>query len=280
MNATTTNPALVLFLVDGSHSTGASWTVDVDSGQQASICHSLQEEVNRALHDLIINVCYSEGELRERINLGVYIAQGEEVQWGMDCDPPSDGWFGVSEWASLAPQPEEDGLIPTWVELQAKGKTPLLEGWRRCYEIIDSYVNRFPESSVVLISLTDGLFSELGLSPEVQEATLNQQNNSVGRKNFLHLIGHISPDGQQGLAFPMAPPDGEFEAFLFNLSTNLPSHLFENGKAVVSGLEVDEGSKAYVHNADHVLLSELIQLGSRVVAANSLSLYTTQTEEE
>lgn len=280
MNATTTNPALVLFLVDGSHSTGATWTMDEMSGDQSSICHTIQEEVNRALHDLIINVCYSEGELRERINLGVYIAQGEEVRWGMDCEPPSDGWLGVSEWANLAPQPDEDGLIPTWVEFQASGKTPLLDGWRRCFDIISSYVHRFPSCSVLLITLTDGLFSELGLEQTVQEATLNHQRSSVGGADFLHFIGHISPDGKEGLAFPSAPPEGEFETFLFNLSTNLPPHLFENGNAVVNGVQVEKDVKAYIHNADQGLLSELIQLGSRVVAANSVSLRISQMEEE
>ena len=101
-------------------------------------------------------------------------------------------------------------------------------------------------------------------------------------KPILHLIGHISPDGKPATLFPEELPEGEYEQLLFQLATVLPSHLFDNGATEFCGVPISKRSRAYVHNADHGLLSELIQLGSRVVDGNAVVVTPTkgETEEE
>lgn len=282
MKATTTNPALVMILVDGSHSTGASWVIDDKTGQESTVSRSIQDGVNRALHDLIINVCYADGVILGRINLGVVVAQGDEVRWGLDCEEPEDGWLDVASWANLAPQPANANEIPQWLSIQPEGKTPLIEGWESCFSTIEKYRQQYPESSVLLMTLTDGLFSELDLTEEIQDDLSKQQASCVGDASYLHLIGHISPDGKPSTLFPEGLPEGEYEQLLFELSTVLPSHLLDNGATEFCGVPISKRSRAYVHNADHGLLSELIQLGSRVVDGNAVVLTPTkgETEEE
>ena len=56
---------------------------------------------------------------------------------------------------------------------------------------------------------------------------------------------------------------------LFDLSTPLPSHMFEgNQNPHLGGVSISPESRSYIHNADPVLLSDMIQLGSRVVDGN------------
>jgi hypothetical protein len=280
LKATTANPALILFLVDGSHSTGSSWVVDTTNGEQSSISQSIQDGVNRALHDLIINVCYSDGELLERVNLSIFVAQGEDVRWGLDCEQPESGWLGVHSWANLAEQPKQSNEFPKWLSYEAEGKTPLLEGWRTCFTTIREYVKNYPSGSVLLITLTDGSFHEMNLTEHVKQELIDLQKASTGENAFLHLIGHISPDGEEPILFPIHKPEDEYEEFLFSISTKLPPHLFENGSTTFAGVEVEANSRAYVHNADHGLLSELIQLGSRFVDGNIKKTTLQFSEEE
>ena len=50
------------------------------------------------------------------------------------------------------------------------------------------------------MTLTDGLFSELDLTEEIQGDLSKQQASCVGETSYLHLIGH-SPDGKPATLF-------------------------------------------------------------------------------
>jgi len=281
MKASTKNPALILFLVDGSHSTGASWVTDSTTGAEQSIASSIESGVNRALHDLVVNVCYDEGEIRNRIALSLLIAQGDTTRWGLEGERPSDGWLPSDEWSVMAPQPEDDGSLPKWLSLQPEGKTPIVDGWHCAFETVSDFLQQNPESSAMIITLTDGSFEELNLSADVVNDLLERQSALTESTNFLHLIGHISRGGSTPLVFPNQRPDGDVQAMLYDLATQLPSHLFSGqSQPVLNGVAIDKEAKAYVHNADHGLLSELIELGSRVVDGGPVPAPAELEEEE
>ena len=107
MKATTQSPALILFLVDGSHSTGVSWITDAKQGTEESIAATLETAVNRALHDLVVNVCYSEMDSCNRISLGLYVAHGESVSWSIGEEQKGDGWLPSVNGSILATQDDE-----------------------------------------------------------------------------------------------------------------------------------------------------------------------------
>jgi hypothetical protein len=278
MKATTQSPALVLFLVDGSHSTGVSWITDAKQGTEESIAATLETAVNRALHDLVVNVCYQESEICNRISLGLYVAQGDSVSWGIGEDTPEDGWLPSDQWAILATQ---DGESPRWFTLEPKGKTPLLKGWKKMYAILSEFYATFPQSSAMLITLTDGSFKELNFNKETSEELVELQFSTVGERSFVHLLAHISADGDESLVFPTERPAGDVSSMLFDLSTPLPSHMFKGTQnPSLGGVSLLPESRSYIHNADPVLLSEMIQLGSRVVDANSPRPLPVPVDEE
>ena len=59
-------------------------------------------------------------------------------------------------------------------------------------------------------------------------------------------------------------------SMLYDLSTPLPGPICSRGlkHPSLGGVSLSPESRAYIHNADPVLLSEMIQLGSRVVEGN------------
>ena len=265
MKATTENPALVLFLVDGSHSTGISWSINEETGAQATISQSIQNGVNRALHDLIVNICYDDAQIRERILLGLYTAQGKDITWSLDSEQPQTGWATVQEWVELAEHPEEEGSVPTWLRIEPQGKTPLMDGWKHCVKLLSRYYEEYPNGSALLITLTDGMFGELELTKSVIDELLAEFYQSVNKDTFVHLIGHIDADGGTPLLFPSQRPDGIYQGWLFDLTTTFPQHILDSPVNEFNGVTIDRASRTYIHNADHGLLSALIQLGSRFV---------------
>lgn len=276
MKATTQHPALVVFVIDASHSTGATWIADEPSGKEETVANTLENSVNRALHDLVVNVCYHDGEVKDRICLSVLKVQGSEPVWGLEGDAPDRGWLTAAEWAVMAPQPQP-GEAPRWVTLSPSGKTPWQQGWMQALDCIEGFLKHHPQSSVLLVSLTDGSFSELELTEDDVEAMLQRQSSISDQHTMVHLIGHISATGCEPIAFPTQRPQDEEQAFLFDFASPLPAHLFEHQQPTLGGVGILPTSKAYVHNADHGLLSGLIQLGSRFIDGSNR---TASGEEE
>ena len=264
MKATTQHPALVVFVIDASHSTGTTWVADEQSGIEETVATTLENSVNRALHDLVVNVCYHDGEVKDRVCLSVLKVQGSEPVWGLDGGVPDQGWLNASDWSVMAPQPEA-GRSPQWVSLSPSGKTPWQQGWNRAFDIIEGYLEDHPQSSVLLVSLTDGSFSELKLSDDDVEGMIQLQSSISSQTTLVHLIGHISATGTEPMAFPTQRPQDLEQAFLFDFASPLPTHLFEHQQPTLGGVDIHPTSKAYVHNADHGMLSGLIQLGSRFI---------------
>ena len=276
MKATTQHPALVFFVIDASHSTGATWVAAEPSGAEETVATTLEKSVNRALHDLVVNVCYHDGEVKDRVCLSVLKVHGSEPVWGLEAEVPNQGWLKADEWAVMAPQPPS-GESPRWVTLSPSGKTPWLKGWNQAFDCIEGFLVDHPKSSVLLVSLTDGSFSELNLVDDDVEKILQRQSLISNRCTLVHLIGHISASGLEPMAFPTQRPGDEEQAFLFDFASQLPPHLFEHQQPTLAGVDIQPTSKAYVHNADHGMLSGLIQLGSRFIEGN---IRTVPGEEE
>ena len=126
-------------------------------GTEESIASTtIETAVNRALHDLVVNVCYQESEICNRISLGLYVAQGDSVSWGIGEDSPEAGWLPSDQWATLA---QQDGGSPRWFKLEPQRKDTPAEGLEpRMYAILSEFYAEYPQSSAMLVTLTDGSF--------------------------------------------------------------------------------------------------------------------------
>ena len=262
MKITTSNPGLVLFLVDGSHSTGATW-----GGEGEILADSIMKQTNQFILDLVVNAVFDEGELRDRIKLSVFIAQGDEVNWALEVEQPSESWLSSEQWANSG-RKVEGSKTPLWIEYSPVGKTPLFEGWTKVKQVISSFKQQYTNSPVFLVTLTDGDFKELlGSKTDAEKKQMVEIFDDLNEGNsFTHLVVHISSEDQKPLVFPSEAPNDEFGRFLFDISTWMPQMAFDNPQ------ETKQMRRAYVLNADPGTLTKVLELGSKLVYQNPVPL--------
>ena len=254
-----------MFVIDGSHSTGALWG---SSGELLS--DTIAHQTNRLILDLVVNAVFDEGEIRDRIKLSGYIAQGEDVIWALPGLEPNPKWLDAEQWANSG-QKANNSKTPVWVTFEPKGKTPLLKAWSNAVEIIEEFRVENPKSGIFLVSLTDGDFEEIANSAsEVQINEIQSKFNEYNQSdNFTHMVVHMSAEEKTPIAFPTTPPSDKFSKLLFDLSTWMP-------KSEIS----DPLRRAYICNADPGLLSHALELGSKVIRNNSLQQDSMPISEE
>jgi hypothetical protein len=104
-----------MFVIDGSHSTGALWG---SSGELLS--DTIAHQTNRLILDLVVNAVFDEGEIRDRIKLSGYIAQGEDVIWALPGLEPNPKWLDAEQWANSGQKENNSNLscyrcCSTWI---------------------------------------------------------------------------------------------------------------------------------------------------------------------
>ena len=272
MKITTTNPGLVLFLIDGSHSTGVTW----GDGKQL-LSESIMRQTNQFILDLVINAVFDDGEIRDRVKLSAFVAQGEDVNWAFEIEQPEEKWLSAEQWANSG-RKVENSNVPIWVEYTPQGKTPLFDGWMQSFQIISDFNKQYPGSPVFMVTLTDGDFKELlGSKTDREKEDMKLQLDALkADESFVHLVVHISPDNLEPLAFPTSAPNDEFGCFLFDAATWMPAIAFENSR------DGQQNRRAYILNADAGGLSKALELGSKLVYVDNKPLESTplNLEEE
>ncbi|SVC80075.1 uncharacterized protein METZ01_LOCUS332929, partial [marine metagenome] len=126
-----TNPWLLVMMVDDSHSMSADW-----GGLEMSMSELVEMAINRTLYDMGLEYCLQETKVRDRIHLKVlvYRADGEVVDPMPNGSkatyhkaPGEDGW--VQNYHDTMSYSHQSGSseVPRWVILSPRGKTPMLE---------------------------------------------------------------------------------------------------------------------------------------------------------
>ena len=259
-----------MFLIDGSHSTGATW-----GGGGEILADSIMKQTNQFILDLVVNAVFDEGELRDRIKLSAFIAQGDEVNWALEVEQPSESWLSSEQWANSG-RKVEGSKAPLWIEYSPVGKTPLFEGWVKVKQVISKFKQQYANSPVFLVTLTDGDFKELlGSKTDEEKKQMVEIFDDLNEgDNFTHLVVHISSDEQNPLVFPCEAPDDEFGRFLYGISTWMPQMAFDEPQ------ETKQMRRAYVLNADPGTLTKVLELGSKLVYQSPAPLLNLQYREE
>jgi len=266
MRVTTANPGLCLLLVDGSHSTGATWA----NHDGSTVAQTIHTAVNRTIVDLAREVIIDGDEVRERLKLGAFLVAGDSPKWALACDEPDEGWInanGPEGWVLLGEQVGENEF-PQWIEFSPKGKTPFLPSVKKALECAERFSNKCigkdgAVGSVLMMTITDGDFDEIiGDNPTEIESLAIQISNFESQGWFTHIVIHISADGAEPEVHPISPPNDKFGRLLYDLSTSIP--IKDGGKDM---------RRAYVRNADPGLISSFLELGSKFLGG-------TRTEDE
>lgn len=156
-------------------------------------------------------------------------------------------------------QAEEE--VPVWVDAVAEGGTPMCTALHKAYEIasewIPKHMNSFPP---IVIHITDGESSEGDPLPYAEP--LKDLATDYG--NLLLLNCHLSATAADPFKFPASAeilPD-ELARVLFKMSSVVPEVFVKRAREL--GLEVQEGARCMVFNADMVTLIRFLDFGTKV----------------
>ena len=115
----------------------------------------------------------------------------------------------------------------------------------------------------MVISVTDGDATDGNPEPLADEIMALETNDG----NVLVYNAHLSEMSVSPVQYPSdesaVPPD-EYAARMFRMSSEFPEPVVK--LAVDMGLQVTQGSRGYVYNADMVALVQFLDIGTRAAS--------------
>lgn len=254
-----TNPCLILFLIDQSGS------MEERFGNSS---HKKSQEVANALNELLYEVglrCYSGSEVKNRFEIGI-------IGYGNDSKVTS-GWQGAlaDKWlVSIKdifdyPLGEEFGK-PIWISPCSTGSTPMKKAFENAKRLSQDWINWGNHRDChppIIINITDGEATDGGrnykdLINEVNE--VKQLRTNYGMINILNI--HISDKAADRVLFPndVSYSQNEFSKLLFEMSTFLNENMVRI--ASQKGYDIANNSKGYIYNGNAVDLINFLNIGT------------------
>ncbi|MBD5163315.1 MAG: hypothetical protein HDT09_01265 [Bacteroidales bacterium] len=163
---------------------------------------------------------------------------------------------------------EVDYKMPVWIEpITEDGATNMKGAFELAKTIIEQWIKDKPDNPApILINISDGVPYYEGkfvkdCMNETIEVAKEIKNLSVADGNPLIFNAMIHKAGQK-LEFPKSEAEcsNDESKFLFEISSELPETYINLGH--IKGLNVQEGSRGCIFEADEVQLINLIDFGS------------------
>jgi hypothetical protein len=254
-----TNPCLVLFLIDQSGSMNERF---------GNASHNKAKEVANAINELLYEVglrCYSGNDIKNRFEIGI-------IGYGKDGYVKS-GWEGAltGKWVVSIknvfdyPLGIEDDK-PTWITPAAGGSTPMKSAFENARKLTDDWIswgNHRECHPPIIINITDGVATDGGsnfkdLINEVNE--LKRLGTNYGPVNILNI--HLSDRVGDRVLFPneMSNSYDLFSKLLFDMSTTLNENMVR--LATQRGYNIVQNSKGYIYNGNAVDLINFLNIGT------------------
>lgn len=269
------NPGCVIFLVDRSDSMKAAW-----AGTGMTLAEGAALAINKVLFELGIKAMKESGEMRNYFYVGCYgyglcVSNGGE---GVESILPSGlaarGIVSLPELAAaplhVREQPSIDPQVrpsraPVWVEPRHGWRTPMCEAFAlvgaHVFEWAAAFNQSFPP---IIINLTDGMVTDSpyeGLDVSQWASRLTSIRTTDGQALLLNIF--LSPSRAPIVSYPSSaaglPEPGPG---LFSISSPLPQPMINNARA--TGLQVSDGARGFVFNADLATLVSFLEVGTRV----------------
>ncbi len=261
------NPSCFLFLID--QSTSMEEEVNSSDGVQSKAA-GVADTLNRWLQELSIKCAKSEG-VRDYYHVGA-IGYGKKVgpcfsgpHAGKDMVPISqiaDNPARLEERAKRVGDGSEQTIrFPVWFDPIANGGTPMCraatEASRILEQWLDAHPNGFPP---IVIHITDGEATDG--DPTERIRALTQLTSADGNVMLFNI--HLSATARdRSIIFPDSPdelPD-DYSKMLFETSSLLTPTM--RALAKEHKIKTSPNSRAFVLNADMVLLVQAIDIGTR-----------------
>ncbi|GAC1559755.1 MAG: hypothetical protein NVS3B17_10830 [Vulcanimicrobiaceae bacterium] len=264
------NPTCFLFLVDRS----ASMEDPFGNGKRK--CDGVAETLNRLLYELAIK-CAKEDGIRNYYDVGV-IGYGETVGSAFVGQLADRLLIPIAEVAAHPVRIEErprpgavagEGKpirIPIWFDAVAFGPTPMVEAFGLATSVLEAWTREHHDAyPPTIVNVTDGESTDGDPSPAMHAIT----HLCTSDGNALLFNVHISGDPHaRPMRFPSVPddlPDAHARLLHYGASPLTP---FMRATARNMDLPVADGAKAFVMNADLLVLAQALDIGTR--ASNPL----------
>src|SRR5581483_4221995 len=152
----------------------------------------------------------------------------------------------------------ESVKFPIWFDAKASGGTPMCEALRKAEGILSQWISGHQASfPPIIINITDGESTD-GDPTEAAEAVTRLATDDGNVMLFnLHLSSKQAapiqfPDSEAGL------PDKHAE-LLYRISSPLPPYM--RSAARDEGLEISDGARGFVFNADLISVIRFLDIG-------------------
>ena len=264
------NPTCFLFLIDQSGSMG-----DLFPGGTRRKADSVADAINRLLQNLVIRSSKAEG-VRDYYYVGV-------IGYGMQVGPAFGGSLlgkelvPISEVALNPARIEErnkkvddgaGGLVdqsikfPIWFDPISNGGTPMNQAMSMANKILSDWLMQHPGCfPPAIIHITDGESTD----GDPTEAMRDLTGLTSSDGNLLLFNVHLSSNpNAKSLDFPAPPvelPD-QYAQLLFETASTLTAYMLSVANSDYS-LNLTEGAKGFVLNADPILVVTALDIGTR-----------------
>ncbi len=232
------------------------------------------DALNKTLYDLALNACMKDGRAVDRINIGAYYYSSGRVRWAIDTLPEGKGWSPARDWVngfhhiekvviSSDGDQEIEQEIPIWFFPQATGDTPMLGAMRKAADVVGRHVSEHPDSyPPIVINISDGEPTD-GDWSEVKQAASGITDCATNDGGSLLLNIQITEHSHSPLVFPrMQSVQGcpEEVIFMAEMSSELPANMLVEARRI--GMDLKEGSKGLILDADWSLLTKFLRVGT------------------
>lgn len=264
------NPSCFLFLIDQSGSMEDSFGSG-ESTKSKSV--HIADAINRLLQELVIRCARAEGA-RDYFHIGV-LGYGNTVGPAFVGELAGRDLVLISEVANAPAKIEErvkkvddgaGGLVdqnikfPLWFEPVSNGGTPMCQVLSMAENILQQFLVEHPSCfPPVVIHLTDGESTDGDPTQAMQRITSLSSTDG----NVLLFNCHLSSSNENPIAFPNSSaglPD-QYATMLFETASQLTPTMIETAKH--EDLNLPEGAKAFVFNADSILVIQALEIGTR-----------------
>ena len=264
------NPVCLVFLIDQSGSMGDAFGTGEGNQKKAD---ALADVVNRLLQNLVIKCAKEEG-VRDYFHVGV-IGYGAQVGPGFTGPLAGQPLVPISQIGSSPARMEQrtkkvsdgaGGLVdqavrfPIWFEATANGGTPMCQALGMAKSVVEAWLGQhggcFPP---IVINITDGESTDGDPSPVANEIKKLRSSDGEVLVFNIHLSAQKAapieyPSSETGLPDPLA---GQ----LFRMSSPMPDYMVAMARR--EGMNVGEGSRGFVFNADLVAVTKFLDIGTR-----------------
>ncbi len=264
------NPSCFVFLIDQSTSMGDPFGTGEGNQKKAD---ALADVINKLLQNLVIKCAKEEGP-RDYFHVGV-IGYGAKVGPAFSGSLAGQQLAPISQIGNCPARIDQrtkkisdgaGGLVdqpvrfPVWFEPTANGGTPMCQALALAKSIVEGWLAQhsgcFPP---IVINITDGESTDG--DPSAIAGEIRKLSSTDGEVLLFNV--HLSSTKAASIEYPSSDatlPD-RIAQQLFSISSVMPAYMLSIAKK--EGLNVDEGSRGFVFNADLVAVIKFLDIGTR-----------------